>query len=1648
MDIGKGAEALGEELGVFGKRVTSGKTSVVVTAVASPVGSSSSSVASASIVSQRAVETTAAVVADETGEENSAAQFLEQEICDNIYLGCLAKVTTMSLSARASAEGIAQEAKEWAAAEQKAQRDVDKRKKELTKATKERTVAYKEMESADASFHGRDYVSKASADFKVKECAEQLAEARVATAEATLFAIRVQDTAQNSGAKNDLMDAIEEERLALQALEEARVHAVEQNIASASIPMAEAIAVEAFPIYPDHQSYPYNQHFSPLNVSPERSAQERQEEVSAKKEKAAAAFETEFTETIREAKAQVEEVAEAAETAREKAEKEGNSEKLWNKAIEGAEIAEGAYTHLVEFYQMYSEQAAEHYEGGMLKTKCSKYKIELTKAERKKNHWINEVEECKQKQEALKQGESEKTLEQTQIAEAKAAQEREVVRIAEQARIESERKAEVDRIEQESVRKQTEEKAAAEKVLKEKQEQERKEKQIHQIETSKKLQEARSKASTAIGDCLSCWKEAIGLFEKSIAYEVQAIEAEEAGKKILAAVYREAAETYQKAADAEKLAAERHSAKKTDEQDSWSLQKKSLLSKADCQVKAGEAHVAGKIELAIGYHEAAESYQRAADQYKKAVLAKAARGQKYNDSYNVLQRVASAIEKEASMRAEKTDYQAKANEAQEAGQSVLAAAYREAGETLQRAVEAQKQAVERYVANKCWEGGSWGHQAESLLSKAKYQAKVGEAEEVGKIELIVSYREVAEIYQRAADLYGEAVLAKVAGGEHDEKRLKEAICLEEAASVTRAEANARVKKADYEAKANEMQKTGKVEVAAAYREVAETFQRAADQYKQAAVAKVAGREDDYKRLKGAASEVGSDNVSYGEVSNRVQKANCEVQAWEAKEAGKIELVASYQEAAEAYQRVADQYKKAALAKVAGRKDEDQRLREAARVAEGKASCRQSKANYEAQAWKAKEAGKMELAASYREVAEAYQRGEAGEAHLRAEKIDYQIKASEAQEAGTIELAAAYREVVEIYQRKADYWKEAILAKATGRENDFRRLCAAVDSDTTKWEVHDRMEKADYEAKACEAQKAGKIELAVAYREVVEAYQRKADYYKQSILAIAAGRENDYQRLSEVAKGNGVRSVAYEMDDRIRKADYVAKVSEAQKAGRMELEATYREIVEVYQRVADAKKQASEKHAQGKKDKTNRLGFVGLSDDEINCWRNLGRMLGKKAVYQVKAHEAQEAGKIEFVAAYREVAEVHQREANYWKEAALAKAAGRENDYKHWSEVVWNSRGHEEADAIIKKADYVAKASEAEEAGKIEFVAAYREVAEAYQREADYYKEAVLAKAAGRENDYKRLEEAALDSSNEASFRAAKPSEMARAEEAQKAGRIEIAVIYREIAEANQRRANYYKESALAKATGRENDYQHWKEAVKATQEEVCYRNSEDRYQTQAIEAKEAGKIELVTSCQEAAEANQRVADQCKKAVRAKIEGCENDYKYWKEVASATGYEASTRSHKADYEVKASEAQESGGVELAVTYREVAATYQRLINLCKEIAAKVARREDDYERFKEMLEMTYHCIWKEAAARLRKVDCQIEANEAQKNGNIERRAACREKAEVYQKAADQYKEAVLAKIEGRENDYKRLEKQAEAIEKEVDKRGVHIGRHTH
>src|SRR3990167_3535838 len=194
----------------------------VSTTVRSPIGNNSSSAA----ISVLSGSDAGAIQAhDEIAEGNSTNTYLEDEICHNIYTSCLAKVAAMSQSrnllAGGNAEAGLQEAKEWDAAEKKAKRDVDKSKRALDKARKEKEAAEKKLDSSKASIHGKAYADEAYYNFQVKELAEELADARVVTAEATLMAIEVRGTAQSAGAEADLAEAREEERAACEALEKA-----------------------------------------------------------------------------------------------------------------------------------------------------------------------------------------------------------------------------------------------------------------------------------------------------------------------------------------------------------------------------------------------------------------------------------------------------------------------------------------------------------------------------------------------------------------------------------------------------------------------------------------------------------------------------------------------------------------------------------------------------------------------------------------------------------------------------------------------------------------------------------------------------------------------------------------------------------------------------------------------------------------------------------------------------------------------------------------------------------------------------------------------------------------------------------------------------------------------------------------------------------------------------------------------------------------------------------------------------------------------------------------------------------------------------------------------------------------------------------
>ncbi|OHE78796.1 MAG: hypothetical protein A3F67_04170 [Verrucomicrobia bacterium RIFCSPHIGHO2_12_FULL_41_10] len=588
-----------------------------------------------------------------------------------------------------------------------------------------------------------------------------------------------------------------------------------------------------------------------------------------------------------------------------------------------------------------------------------------------------------------------------------------------------------------------------------------------------------------------------------------------------------------------------------------------------CSLKSEEAHekanqVAPKEK--VFWEHLAEHYKNAASDQNKAFEAHHLGKEREAISWGWAGRLAYF----------NANYQLKALEAHEASNLVLAAGYEAVVETSQKAVDARKLAAERHAEGKLDEGNSWDLQGKSFQSKADYQAKLIEAQEVGKTVLALGYREAAESSQRAIDQLNLAAERHAEG----EKRDGES-CRWQGSSLQ--------SQADYRVKAIEAQEVGKTALATGYREAAETSQRAADQSKLSAERIAEGKE--------------SEGMSWQKQGISLQsKANYQVKAIKAQEAKKTALAAGYLQAAETMQRAADQYKLSAE-----------------KSAEDKES--------ESTSW--------------------FKQGKSLQS-----KADYQAKGLEAQEAGKREFAVGYLKIAETSQKAADTQKLSAERKAAEKRNEG-----------FSWQGQgvSLQSKADYQAKALEAQEAGKGELAAGYLKAAETSQRGANAQKLS------AERHAVEKLDE---GNSWQNQGISLQS---KADYQAKASEAQEAGKAALAAGYLEVAETSQVAADAWKLAAERYAAGK-------------EKEGNGLQNQGASLQSKANYQAKAIEAQEAGKAALAAGYQEAAETSQRAADQYRELVRASASANTSDGNHLFHQAKATQA--EADAIARQQSLV------------------------------------------------------------------------------------------------------------------------------------------------------------------------------------------------------------------------------------------------------------------------------------------------------------------------------------------------------------------------
>src|SRR3990167_5165466 len=182
------------------------------------------------------------------------------------------------------------------------------------------------------------------------------------------------------------------------------------------------------------------------------------------------------------------------------------------------------------------------------------------------------------------------------------------------------------------------------------------------------------------------------------------------------------------------------------------------------------------------------------------------------------------------------------------------------------------------------------------------------------------------------------------------------------------------------------------------------------------------------------------------------------------------------------------------------------------------------------------------------------------------------------------------------------------------------------------------------------------------------------------------------------------------------ADYGTKASEAQEAGKTTLAAGYRKAAEISQRASDQYKLSAQTIVIGKQ-------------SEANSWGNEGKSLQAVADYKAKASEAQEIGKIQLTAGYQEALAISQKAADQWKLSGQTKVAGKQDEG-----ISWGCGGK----SLQTMADYQAKVSEAQEAGKIQLAEGYEEAAATSQKAADQYKQSAQARAEGKVSESTRL----------------------------------------------------------------------------------------------------------------------------------------------------------------------------------------------------------------------------------------------------------------------------------------------------------------------
>ncbi|HLB34211.1 MAG TPA: hypothetical protein VJK54_08255, partial [Chthoniobacterales bacterium] len=924
-------------------------------------------------------------------------------------------------------------------------------------------------------------------------------------------------------------------------------------------------------------------------------------------------------------------------------------------------------------------------------------------------------------------------------------------------------------------------------------------------------------------------------------YKEKEAKARETSKITLAAGYREAIEISLKAVERYKQAAEIARQRQEKDRDAifeWQNTAKSLEKQADYKAKEAEAQAAGKMILVAGYREAAETSCKAAEQYKQAAEAYVAEKTKEADSRKW---TGDLLQKQA-------DYQANGIEAKDIAKMTLSVAYREASEILGKAIEQYQQSDN---ADGLTDLYYWRNMRESFQLQAQYQVKAAEAQEAGQTILAIDYSKAAEISQNAAEQFKKTALDSISEKNHWDNPNWHSV------------GQSLQKQADYQAKAAEAQKAGKMVLSAGYREATETSCKAAEQYRLGAEAKASGKND-------------ADGYWFWKGNSLQSQADYQVKAAEAQELGKITLSAGYREATETLQHAVDQFKIATeIKKVEGN-------RYSLYLA---GQSLQEQADYQAKAAEAQYVGKEILAASYREAYVILQRAidqfrQSAEAYTIRNKNDGErlekeghATQKEAKERVKRAKTAKSLQQPEIKTEQDRIAKEQVDTKAQADAQVAKELKAAIDGTNVDMdkatEVGGKIEITPNKVNGIvQEQSLLRIE---ADKKLIETWKAmKKEMQEKKKKAYEQGKTAEGHTWNNACCGFGLAE------------DKLEKAIDAEAAGKPEIAQKWREAAEQNKCSLEPYTQSARAYEQGK-------------TDEGKSWNDAGKAFNYAGEKLEQAIEAEERGKVAEAQTLRTKAANHQKEAEEYKQKAeelqkqglkteqdsiaqaqsLLRIEADRRLIETWRTMELEKKNQSEDQAkehkerrvckdvstIFKDAiEKLEKAIEAESAGKVEERLKWRAAAEQQVTAVEFYDKALIAYAGGKgkrdEGDSWR---------DVGSILSAVAGPLVKAIEAENIGKSEIARKYREVAEQYKRSIEPYAQAARAYAAGKTAEGASWNKAGE------CFCRAAE-YLIEAIGAEVSGKPEEALKRREIATKYQQAGEKYVQAAQARSRG--------------------------------------------------------------------------------------------------------------------------------------------------------------------------------